>query len=150
AANFTVSNLSDADVGSLRDALASVIGAGGGVINLSNVSGAIVLQSTLPDITQAVTIRGPGAAVLAVSGNKLSRVFRVRPGGSCLLSGLTIQDGAPGCDDWINGLGCDGGGIYNEGQLTILDCCISNNVVLNLFNTESGGGIASYGSLTMS
>jgi hypothetical protein len=64
-----------------------------------------------------------------------------------LLSGLTIKDGNGQCDDPHSG--CDGGGVLNEGQLTILDCCITNSRVVGIA-IAAGGGISSTGSLTMS
>jgi hypothetical protein len=45
-----------------------------------NVTGTIVLASQLPIITTNVTIQGPGATSLTISGNNGSRVFLINSG----------------------------------------------------------------------
>ena len=52
------------------------------------------------------------------------------------ISGLTITDG------YVNGTN-SGGGIYNDGTLTITDCTLSGN------SAEVGGGISNSGTLTV-
>src|SRR2546426_2846198 len=65
-ANFTVSNNSDAGPGSLRQAILDANLAGGGTITFSDVSGTIVLASTLPALLTNTIILGPGADQLTV------------------------------------------------------------------------------------
>jgi hypothetical protein len=104
----------------------------------------ITLTSGELGITRSLTIQGPGAGQLAVSGDHLSRVFEV--GGATTnvtLSGLTITQG--------NGLGGTlpgpGGGIFNNGgTLMVSGCTLSGNSVGNM-----GGGIYNLsGTLTVS
>ncbi len=65
----------------------------GDTITFSNsVTGAILLTQGELLVGQNVTIQGPGANVLAVSGNNASRVFNVS-NGIVNISGLTIRDG---------------------------------------------------------
>ncbi len=152
AGNFVVTSLADSGPGSLRSCMSDAIAAGGGDITFSNISGTIVIQTNLPGIVQPLNIIGPGSSVLAVSGNLNYRIFRSFPGVTWSISGLTIKDGKPWCEDgnvWTRS-GCDGGGILNQGNLTISDCWILNNKVQNSLVNESGGGIWSSGSLTMS
>src|SRR5205814_10731908 len=69
-------------------------------------------------IDKNLNIQGPGANLLAISGNYVtrtdpfSRVFEVAPGVQASISGLTIRDG------YAFGTGQDrGGGIYSQGKL---------------------------------
>src|SRR5436190_14502743 len=79
---FTVLNLADDGLGSLRAAvLAANTSRGADVIDFApGLTGTIGLTTGQLDITDAVTIDGPGAGVLAVSGNDASRVFRIGSG----------------------------------------------------------------------
>src|SRR5689334_20248254 len=74
ACNCTVDSLADpteAGHTTLRDAITSAeANAGPDTITFaSGLSGTITLGSALPAITDALTISGPGAGLLAVSGN---------------------------------------------------------------------------------
>jgi alpha-tubulin suppressor-like RCC1 family protein len=82
-----------------------------------------------------VTIAGPGANVVAVSGNNTSRVFEVDSGVTANISGLTIENG----QEALQG----GGGILNNGALTLSNSALSNDV------SGGGGGIANGGNLTI-
>jgi len=84
-------------------------------------------------IDKDLTIAGPGADQLAVSGNEASRVFRIYNGGANIgvtISGLTVRDGRAAY----------GGGIISEygSTLVLNDCVIGpNNIV-----TDAGGGLS--------
>ncbi len=96
-----------------------------------SVTGTIALGSELPGITSAVTIDGPGAASLTVSGGRVTRVLRVTPNGTLDLRGVTIANG-------VDSPGADGGGIVNNfGTLTI-----SNSIFSNNSSSVFGGGVA--------
>jgi hypothetical protein len=75
------------------------------------------------------TILGPGPMLLTVSGNHMSRVFQVQ-GGSAALWGLTITGGSAD----------RGGGLYNNGTLSLTDCTVSGN-----FASGFGGGLYNIG-----
>ena len=71
AANFPVSNLNNAGAGSLRGAILSANGAAGPdsiSFTGAGASGEIILLTEIP-VTDDLTINGPGAATLAVSGD---------------------------------------------------------------------------------
>ncbi|NJL59398.1 MAG: DUF4347 domain-containing protein, partial [Desulfobacteraceae bacterium] len=82
-ATITVTNNSDSATGSLRDAIATAANAGthpgDDEIVFSGVTSSIQLSSELSisDSTGKVTITGPGADKLTVSGNSASRVFNI-------------------------------------------------------------------------
>jgi CSLREA domain-containing protein len=102
----------------------------------SALSGTITLtlgQLQIDDDTPAtddLIIEGPGARKITVSGNNADRVFQISSSAHVTISGLTISGG-----DVTGGIGGEGGGIYNEGTLTLSDSTVSGNTAL------SGGGI---------
>ena len=144
AATFTVSNLNDSGAGSLRQAVLDAEAAAGPdtVVFQSGLSGTITLTSGEIDITEELTIQGPGANVIAVSGNNSSRIFYASMASgdtaeeALVISGLTLTGG--------NESG--GGAVYtDETRLTIEDVVLSGNVA-------SGDGGAVYntdGSITV-
>jgi len=78
AATFAVINTSDSGAGSLRQAILGANAApGADEITFAHLHGTITLTSGQLDITDDLTIAGPGAKELAVSGNDSSRVFDV-------------------------------------------------------------------------
>ena len=94
-------------------------------------------------INKNLNIQGPGADLLAISGNRLSRVFDVPspPAGSIVipqvsLSGLTIEYGNAGTGT--------GGAIVTGGTLSLSGCNFSGNSA-NYY----GGAIDSNGSLKL-
>lgn len=134
AATDTVTNCSgsSSDAGSLPYEVANA--ASGDTINFSvscPASSPIVLSSTV-DIATSMTIDGPGANVLAVSGDGNVGVFQVDSGVTATISGLTIEDG----HTYI------GGGVDSSGTLTLTDCILLNNIA-------SSGAIWSSGTLTV-
>jgi hypothetical protein len=133
----TVINLNDAGTGSLRDAIASTP-SGGTVDFQTGLTGTIVLTTGELAISKNLTIAGPGADVITVSGNHASRVFNIGAGFTVRISGLTIADGS--------GAGGVAGGIFNAGTLSLTDCTIGNN-----YAQIGGGGISNcQGTLTVS
>ncbi|MFO7597008.1 MAG: right-handed parallel beta-helix repeat-containing protein, partial [Desulfocurvibacter africanus] len=130
AAAITITN---PDEGSLRAAIAD----SWDVINLTSPSGPITLTLTSELlINKNLTIIGPGADVLTVSGSGV-RCFNITAG-SVTLSGLTIADGNAGTGH--------GGCILigSLASLTLVDCSVVNG------RAQKGACIYSAGSLTMS
>jgi hypothetical protein len=131
ANTITVTNTLDSGPGSLRDAIATA--APGDTINFS-VAGTITLNSTL-SINTSLTISGPGASNLAISGNNSVEVFAISSGATVTISGVTIENGS-------NSAG--GGGISNAGTMIVTNSTLSGN-----FTSYAGGGILNYGTLTV-
>jgi len=134
-ATFSVLNLADSGPGSLRQAIVqSDSTPGPNKIDFApGLSGTITLTSgQLTIANNDVKLVGPGADVIAVSGNNASRVFEV-DAVQAAISGLTITSGRV---SFFNPGG--GGGIYNSGgTLTIADCTISGNTSTG--NGDGGG-----------
>ncbi|MFI5458751.1 MAG: choice-of-anchor Q domain-containing protein [Isosphaerales bacterium] len=136
--SFTVTDNSDlvTDTGSLRYAIAQVdasTDASNAITINSTLTGGqtITLTSALPQITQNVTIAGPGASVATVSGNNLYQVFNIAAGSTVAISGLTVTGGTGiGGSPYNRGFG---GGIYNSGTLTVTGSTID-------YNSAPGGG----------
>ena len=137
AAVFTVVNTNDAGPGSLRDAITqanSVTNPIADTIEFT-VTGVIRLESSLPSLAQDVTITGPGATNLVISGQQAHSILAVDVNITPVLSGLTFADG----------LGATGGGaIVNDGILTLQSCIFTNNTATNI-----GGAILNRGTLTL-
>src|SRR5262249_3717329 len=121
---WTVTSFADSGPGSLRQAVLEANGhPGADVINFAPaVRGTIGLTTGQLNITDDLTIDGPGADELTVSGNHASRVFSISGGATVTFTGLTISDGravgSPG----------SGGGIENNGStLTLAHVVLSNN-----------------------
>jgi hypothetical protein len=128
-----VTNLSDHDPGSLRDAIATTP-PGGTVDFQPDLAGTITLTSGGLIIGKDLTIAGPSAGVITVSGNQRSGVFDIFGGFRVEIAGLTIAEG------FTSG---HGGGIQNFGALTVTGCTLTGNFSVR------GGGIANLGTLTV-
>lgn len=124
AATLQVSTLADNGPGSLRQIIAN---ANAGDTITFAVQGILTLTSGPITITTDLTINGPGAADLIISGNTITRVLQIAPDSEVTLRGLTVRDGW--CPD-------DGGGISNAGKLTI-----SNSIIMTNTAEGNGGGI---------
>src|SRR5690349_21903848 len=74
AATFTVVNTNDSGTGSLRQAIIEANGAAGpdDIVFAPTLQGTIVLTSGQLMVTDSLTIAGPGAGKISVSGNGAS------------------------------------------------------------------------------
>lgn len=133
---LTVTNNLDSGAGSLRADIAAAQ-SGDTIVFAPNLNGqTITLTSGELYINKNLTIQGPGAGQLTVSGGNTSRVFFVIAN-NVSLSGLTITQGNANLGPFS---GYGGGGILDfssrQGMLTISDCVLSDNLATH------GGGIA--------
>ena len=125
---------SDGDC-SLRDAIA--VAQAGDTIDFG-VTGTITLTISQLTIDKNLTISGPGASSLTISGDGTYRVFWINESVDATLSDLTIA----------GGYAQDGGGIFNRGgTLTLNGCTLSGNS-----SSYDGGGVSNRfdGTLTVS
>ena len=134
---ITVTDADDSGAGTLRQAIADICPGGTIDFNLAYPATITLLTGELL-INKDMTINGPGASSLTLSGNNASRVFNISAG-TASISGVTVS----------NGYGDpSGGGIYNRGTLTVTNCTISANKAGSSSNV-SGGGIYNDGTLTV-
>jgi len=92
-------------------------------------------------VSHSVTIQGPGAENLTISGGNTVSVFTVNSGVTTI-SGLTIANGNSNGNTDGNAYG---GGIFNQGTLTVAQSIIQNNSAPN----GPGGGVYNAGTLTL-
>ncbi len=115
ASLITVINTGDTGVGSLRSAITSA-GAGDMINFATNVTGSIAFTNGPIVIDKSLTILGPGARTLAISG-VISNIFNVS-NGVVLIANLSLT----------NGFNNSGGAIrLTGGALTISNCIVSGN-----------------------
>jgi hypothetical protein len=141
---FTVLNLADGGEGSLRQAVLDANASpGADTIDFApGLTGTIALTSGQLTITDGVTIDGPGADLLAVSGNHQSRVLRISGGVTVSIADLSITKGrAAG----------DGGAILNTGSTLDLDRVVlsKNQAVGPSGGSGRGAGVASVSGATL-
>jgi predicted outer membrane repeat protein len=157
ALTYTVTNTNDSGAGSLRAAVAATNGTPGVADTITfAVTGTITLTSGVIEITDSLTITGPGAGLLTISGNNASRVFLIYPSHTVSVSGLTIANGDT--TDTGGGTGIFNnfstltvtnsiirdnlkGGINNQGTLTVTNSTFSGNLAF--------GAIGSQGTMTI-
>ena len=153
SSTFTVTKLADTDDGvcdadcSLREALGATE-SNGFIVFDSNLAGTIRLKSTL-EISRNVTIDGPVAEGITISGNKKVRVFYVNSGVHFTIRNLTIADGfvkgIEGSESHRGGA-AEGGGMYNnEGVVTIINSTFRKNIVKGGSGVLAGSGGAGLG-----
>lgn len=141
-ATFTVTNLNDSGVESLRQAIIDANNTeGADEIVFSVLSGTLTLTTGELSITDSLTIQGTG---ITVSGNNSTRVFNVDDGTDEIqqvaIAGLTIT----------NGFADYGGGINNQEQTTITNSIITQNVSgPDEMTLGTGGGINNRGILNL-
>ena len=133
AAMLFVTNTNDSGTGSLRNQIAAA--ASGDTIEF-NVTGTISVLTGLI-INKNLTIIGPTAAPgITINGGGLGDMIAISTfGGTTVnLQNLTIANATT--------IG-DGGGIANNGTMTVINCTLSHN------NAAFGGGISNGGTLTV-
>jgi hypothetical protein len=134
----TVTTTADDGSGSLRQAVADVDD-GGTVEFAGDVFGEIALTSGEIPIGKALTIDGPGARVLDVSGSDSSRIFNIDTAGDVAISGLTLRDGF--ADDGSPNFAA-GGALLKRGAgaLALTDMQLLDNTVTG--SAPAGGALA--------
>ncbi len=126
-----VTSASDDGQGSLRQVIAET-SSGSTIKFAASVRGKIMLTSGNLSFTRSLTLRGPGAHSLAISGGKSGHVVHVLPGVTVTISDVSFTN---------SNLGKLGVGfIWNEGTLTLVNSTISGNT-----GSTFGGGIFNTG-----
>ena len=133
AATYTVSNTNDANAGSLRQAILDANGTVGvsDVITIST-TGTLTLLSSLPDITDGLTINGPGplASSFTISGANLYHLVNIQV--DVAINNIKFADG------YAN----NAAGIYiSAGNVSFNNCSFYNNNTSVLNNSNFGGAL---------
>jgi len=142
---FTVSTTSDSGGGSLRDAITHATAPGATIAFAIPGTGVqtITLATALPTIAANVTIDATtqpgysGTPLIVIDGNNSVTDITVNNGANARLRGLNIT----------RGHGSTGGGVLNNGTLTLDLSSVTNNSAVS--GPASGGGIYNSGALTV-
>jgi hypothetical protein len=139
AAILFVSNTQDFGAGSLRGTVAAA-GAGDTIVfniptsdpGYSTSTGvfAIILTSGEIVVDKDLTIAGPSAANITISGNHASRIFNITAGIVAISDVWLIDGKAQGADGILPreaGMPGIGGAVLNQGTLTISRCTFKGN-----------------------
>ena len=141
AAGLTVTNCANSGPGSLRQAVAGASSGDSITFALSPACSTITDPTGTILILTDMTITGPGAAALTISGNGTNGIFQVAPGVTATVSGFTLDDA----------VAADGGAVENNGNLTLTDSAVTGNAAVGTPSAVGdGGGIWNgTGSLTL-
>ena len=141
ANTFVVTTLSDSGAGSLRQAITDAnANAGADTIAFdSGLTGTIALATALPNLTDDVTLTGPGAKLLTVArssatGTATFRIFTIDNGTATpptvSISGLTLANGLIQVPSSYDSQKYYGGAVYsNKANVAFTDCAITGNSV---------------------
>ena len=124
---FTVINTNDSGVGSLRDAVTQANAAAGHDEIQFSLPGCPCVITLLSELSTSgeLTVSGPGANLLTLSGNNANRIFATTASNPLHLRGLTLANGFHATQ---------GGGAVSSGSLTL------ENMVVRDSSAPSGGG----------
>lgn len=141
AGTVTVTNTSNSGAGSLRQAIASAA-SGDTITFAAGLTGTITLASELAVTDKTLTITGPGASALTISGADLNRIFALSSTteeNALTLRGLTLAHGrSTNVAGPCQSLGAYGGAICARNvNLVVSDSIFDQNA-----NTAGGGAIA--------
>src|SRR6516225_3206055 len=134
---FMVSNLADSGAGSLRQAVldANANHDTDQIVFAPSLQGTIALSSGELNVTDNnLTVTGPGAGQIAVSGSHAGRVFDIGGGATVTITGLTITAGVSPTQG--------GGGIFNEtgATLNLGNVVVRDNQAMGDADPASAGG----------
>jgi CSLREA domain-containing protein/uncharacterized repeat protein (TIGR01451 family) len=150
-AGFVVTKIADTNDGtcdadcSLREAIVAANADAGAETITFDTAGVFATPQTitlnalgaLPDIDTDLTIAGPVAAMVTVARDNAAtnfRIFKINSGKTVTISVLTMTNGATGGALFPDS---SGGGILNEGTLTLQSSIVTDNTAANF----GGGGI---------
>jgi predicted outer membrane repeat protein len=137
---YHVTNIADSGPGSLRDAVAAANAHTGAdvVVFDSSLSGQVIALAG-NEIQITDDLKINGPSSLTVTGDGQSRVFEIDAPATVTISGLTISGGDGVANPADTGLNAgQGGGILSFGSLTVNACTVSGNTAI------AGGGIFNY------
>ena len=112
----------------------------------SGLHGVIALTGPPSPLVANVSIQNPAGSFIAVDGGHTNTIagfqpFSISAGVTAAISGLTIQNGN---DSNGSQVGLFGGGVHNDGTLTLTDCTLIDDHAFNY-----GGGVYNNGTMTM-
>ncbi|MBI1840837.1 MAG: hypothetical protein HYR88_08325, partial [Verrucomicrobia bacterium] len=163
----SVTSLQNAGDGSLREAIHNANATGGGEISLSNLTGNVLLTKALPVLVRDISLLGPGAYQLLITGSNMNSAVQIDTNAHCLISGLSFSGlkansatrGAAisnvgslkvlGCRFENNSTVLSGGAVFSAGEIEVRDTFFRSNSVLNTLPNatslpEGGAGVGAF------
>jgi hypothetical protein len=139
---FTVTNCSDSDPGSLRDALST----DADLIDLTQLTCSLITLTSGELSTQAERVSINGRDI-TISGGRTSRVLSHHGHGTLYINGVDFADGS------VTGVSALGGCLYSEGNIRLSfsgvhDCEVASTPDFSSF--AAGGGIFARGLVVLS
>mgnify|MGYP001214349221 CR=1 FL=1 len=144
---FIVTNTNDSGAGSLRQAILDANSTANQIVSMiavpdeinfsSGTIGTVTLASSLPVITEAVSIRGSGRTTLTIDGGGTLRIFETSLGTAFGLSRMTLE----------SGFATFAGAIYSRGATNIFDVVFSNCEGRGANSGAGNGGIGAGGAI---
>ncbi len=122
---IVTSSADDGSIGTLRQQIS--IATPGSTISFASTITEVTLSSELI-VDKNLTIQGNTSSNTTISGGDMVRIFRI-VGGTVTLNHLTLT----------NGVAANGGAIFNESNLVVNDCMITDCIANG--PSGSGGGI---------
>ncbi|CAG0935482.1 hypothetical protein TFLX_04323 [Thermoflexales bacterium] len=141
ATTLIVTNTNDSGPGSLRAAIVQA-SPEDTIVFAPSVRGTITLTTGQLVISKTLTITGPGAGNITISGNHATRIIHIGADANVNISGLAFADGYL--------VDQPGSAIDNDGELTLADSHVfSNTGRLEVCGDPVGGAIHNSGILTL-
>ncbi|NJL34848.1 MAG: right-handed parallel beta-helix repeat-containing protein [Chloroflexaceae bacterium] len=103
-------------------------GSGADIVHITAL-GEVLLTAPLPELTEDVTLLGPGANALTLNGNGRYRHFTIPPGVQVTIGELALRNGFDGY----------AAAIANSGTLMLQNCTIAGNLGTAIVNV--GGAV---------
>ncbi len=136
---YVVTSTADSGPGSLRQAVIDDVGGVEPIIFDPSLTGQTITLGSGPiEINHNVTIIGLGANDLTISGTNNTEIFKIDPGATASISGVTLANGF--LNQYSSGLG---GAVNNAGTLNLNAVDLSNNAVKGLMTAVPPGGFIS-------
>ena len=136
---YVVTSTADSGPGSLRQAVIDDVNGVQPIVFDPTLAGQTITLGSGPiEINHNVTIIGPGANVLTVSGTDNTEIFKVDPGATASISGVTLANGF--LNQYSSG---QGGAIDNAGTLNLSAVVLSDNGARGLMTAIPPGGFIS-------
>jgi hypothetical protein len=130
---YVVTNTNDSGPGSLRQAVLDDVSGDEPIDFAPGLDGQIITLASPILISHNVTITGPGASMLTISGGGTTEVFEIKAG-TVSISGVTIS----------GGFSTQGGAVDNAGSLSASAVIFSNDVAQGTTSNPNAYGGAIY------
>ncbi len=136
---YVVTSTADSGPGSLRQAVIDDVGGVQPIEFAPSLAGQTITLGSGPiEISHNVTIIGPDANALTISGTRSTQIFKIDSSATISISGVTLANGFD--NEYASGAG---GAIDNAGTLSLTSVVLSDNSAQGLMTSAPSGGFIS-------